>query len=153
MQMTGIIGERETRITQSLYTMGMLRSAYWLSWITWEAAYSFLITWVTIGFGAMVQLDFFLQNSVGNTFFTIFLFQLAMLGFAFTLSALIRKTSTAIVIGFAIFILGWIFQVVTVFGVSNHDPLKNRVWLLRDCPSGHTSQPDSPPKIAIKELK
>ena len=111
LQMTGIIGERENKITQSLSTMGMLRSAYWLSWITWESCFAFIITWVTIAFGAAVQLDFFLDNSVGNTFFTLFLFQLAMMGFAFVLSALIRKSSQAVILGFVIFITGWIFQV------------------------------------------
>lgn len=109
--MTGIVGERESRITQALSTMGMTRSAYWLSWITWEAFMSFIVAWVTVGFGAAVQLDFFLENSVGNTFFALFLFQLAMLGFAFMLAAFLRKSSTAIILGFCIFIVGWIFQV------------------------------------------
>ena len=109
--MTGIISERENKITRALYTMGMMRSAYWMSWIVWEAAFSFLITWITIAFGAAIQLDFFLKNSVGNTFFTLFLFQLAMLGFAFLLTACIRKSSVAIILSFVIFIIGWIFQV------------------------------------------
>lgn len=111
MQMTGIISEREGKITRSLYTMGMMRSAYWASWIAWEATFSFFITWVTIAFGAAIQLDFFLENSVGLTFFALFLFQLAMLGFAFLLSSCIRKSTVAIILSFVIFIIGWIFQV------------------------------------------
>jgi hypothetical protein len=109
--MLSIISEREAKITQALYTMGMMRSAYWLSWITWEAIQGLVVTLCTIAFGAAIQLDFFLKNSFGNTFFTLFLFQLAMLGFAFTLAAVIRKTSTAIIIGFVVFTIGWIFQV------------------------------------------
>lgn len=103
--------ERETKIAQSLFTMGMLRSAYWLSWIAWEVIMSLIVTWVAIAFGAIVQLDFFLDNSVGLTFFSLFLFQLAMLGFAFTLASFLRKSSVAVFLGIAVFITGWIFQV------------------------------------------
>ena len=109
--MTGILMEREAKITQSLFTMGMLRSAYWLSWIAWETTMSLIVTLITIAFGAIVQLDFFLKNSFGLTFFALLLFQLAMLGFAFTLAAFLRKSSVAVFLGIAVFITGWVFQV------------------------------------------
>ena len=111
LQMTGILMEREAKITQSLFTMGMLRSAYWLSWIAWETIMSLVVTLITIAFGAIVQLDFFLKNSFGLTFFALLLFQLAMLGFAFTLAAFLRKSSVAVFLGIAVFITGWVFQV------------------------------------------
>lgn len=93
--------------------MGMYRSAYWLSWIAWEMIAATIVTFVTIAFGAILQLDFFLKNSVGNTFFALWLFQLAMLGFALFLSALVRRTSAAVILGFVVFIIGFIFQVRT----------------------------------------
>ena len=111
VQMTSVIGERETKVTQALQTMGMMRSAYWLSWITWETLLSFVITMITIAFGAACQINFFLKNAFGNVFFTLFTFQLAMVGFAYFVASFIRKTSTAISLGFAIFLIGFVFQV------------------------------------------
>ena len=111
VQMTSVIGERETKVTQALQTMGMMRSAYWLSWITWEVLLSFFIVMIAMAFGAAVQINFFLKNAFGNVFFTLFTFQLAMVGFAYFVASFIRKTSTAISLGFAIFLIGFVFQV------------------------------------------
>jgi hypothetical protein len=108
MQLSGVVTERETKIVQSLHTMGMYRSAYWLSWIVWESMFTLLVTLLTIAFGAAVQIDFFRKNSVGNTFFILWLFQLAMVGFAFFLSSMIRKSSAATLLGFLIFIIGFV---------------------------------------------
>jgi uncharacterized membrane protein YhaH (DUF805 family) len=63
--MTSIIGERESKVTQALQTMGMLRSAYWLSWLTWEILLSLVIALIAMAFGAAVQIDFFLKNAFG----------------------------------------------------------------------------------------
>lgn len=64
MQMTSVIGERETKVTQALETMGMMRSAYWMSWITWEILLSFFIVMIAIAFGAACQINFFIKNGV-----------------------------------------------------------------------------------------
>jgi hypothetical protein len=111
VQMTSVIGERESKVTQALQTMGMMRSAYWLSWISWEVMLSFLVVLIAIAFGAACQINFFIKNAFGNVFFTLFTFQLAMCGFAYFVAAFIRKTSTAISLGFAIFLIGFVFQV------------------------------------------
>lgn len=116
VQLSGVVGERETKIVQSLHTMGMYRSAYWLSWIIWESIFALLVTLLTIAFGAAVQIDFFKKNSFGNTFFVLWLFQLAMVGFAFFLSSLIRKSSAATILGFFVFIVGFICQVRHPYG-------------------------------------
>lgn len=111
MQMTSVIGERETKVTQALQTMGMMRSAYWLSWITWEILLSFVIVLIAMAFGATCQINFFLKNAFGVVFFTLFTFQLAMVGFAYFVASFLRKTSTAISLGFTIFLIGFVFQV------------------------------------------
>ena len=109
--MTGIITERENKLTQALATMGMYQSAYWASWITWEFAFSTIITLLSITFGAMFQFDFFLNNSFGIVFFVLLMFQLGMVGLAFLLATFVRKSTVAIIFGFVVFLVGWIVQV------------------------------------------
>lgn len=111
VQMTGLIGERETKVTQALTTIGMMRSSYWLSWMVWEVLLAFFVTLISMAFGAICQIDFFLKNSFGNVFFTLFFFQLAMVGFAFFLASFIRKSSMAISLGFVLFLIGFAFSV------------------------------------------
>jgi uncharacterized membrane protein YhaH (DUF805 family) len=109
--MTAILSERETKVTQALYTMGMMRSAYWWSWITWEAVMALVLSLIAIAFGSAIQIDFFLNNSFGLIFLTLFMFQLAMVGFAFLMAAFIKRSSSAITLGFTLFLVGFIFQV------------------------------------------
>lgn len=59
----------------------------------------------------------FLRNSYGLLFMLFFLFELAMSGIAYMLTAFISKAQTAMYTGFAIFLIGWITQTVVIFGV------------------------------------
>jgi hypothetical protein len=111
VQMTGIVTERENKLTQAMTGMGLLQSAYWLSWVTWEVTMAFIISLLHRIAGAAFQIDFFLQNSFGNTFLVLFLFQLAMTGLAFLFASFLRKSTVAIILGYAVFLLGWIMQV------------------------------------------
>ncbi|PSC73682.1 ABC transporter A family member 2 [Micractinium conductrix] len=114
--LSGIVAEREQGLRQALKTMGMLESAFWLSWLAVEVLAAVLFALLLIAFGAMFQFQFFLINSFGLVFLLFFLFQLAMTSFSFMVSTMISKSSTAVVIGFVLFLIGWIFQTVVVFG-------------------------------------
>lgn len=59
------------------------------------------------------QFDLFLRNSFALVFLTFFLFQLAMSSLAFLLSTLLSKAASGTNLGFAIFIVGWIMQVIS----------------------------------------
>lgn len=128
MQMTALIGERESKVTQALTTIGMLRSSYWLSWIVWEIVLAVFVTLISMAFGAAVQIDFFLKNSFGVVFFTLFLFQLAMVGFAYFLASFIRKSSLAISLGFVIFLVGFVFSVRFRLAGSHPFPCWRKVY-------------------------
>lgn len=110
-----MVAERERGLRQALKTSGMLDSAFWLSWAAVELAISIIFTLLTIAFGAMFQFKYFLNNSFAVVFLLFLLFQWAMVGVAFLLSTLISKTSTAINLGFVIFILGWVLQTAIAF--------------------------------------
>ena len=115
LQLSSVVAEREKGLRQALKTSGMLDSAFWISWTVVELAISVLFTLFTIAFGAMFQFKFFLHNSFAVVFLLFLLFQWAMVGFAYILSTMISKTSTAINLGFVIFILGWILQTAIAF--------------------------------------
>lgn len=59
----------------------------------------------------------FLNNNYGLLWMLFFLFQLPMSTIAYVLTAVIRKSQTAMYAGFAIFLIGWITQTVVIFGV------------------------------------
>jgi hypothetical protein len=60
--------------------------------------------------GLILQFDLFLENNYGLLFFLFFLFQAAMSSLAMFCSSLLAKTQTAVYLGFAVFILGWVMQ-------------------------------------------
>jgi hypothetical protein len=64
--------------SQAMSIMGLYESAYWLSWLTWEAFLTLISALFTVLFGMMFQFDFFLNNSFGILFLLFFLFQLNM---------------------------------------------------------------------------
>lgn len=65
-----------------------------------------------------LQFDLFLRNSFALVFLTFFLFQLAMSSLAFLLSTLLSKAASGTNLGFAIFIIGWIMQVIVSYPFS-----------------------------------
>lgn len=114
--LSSVVAERERGLRQALKTTGMMDSSFWLSWLVVELAISVFFTLFTIAFGAMFQFRYFLNNSFAVVFLLFLLFQWAMVGVAFLLSTMISKTSTAINLGFVIFIFGWVLQTAIVFG-------------------------------------
>lgn len=115
-QISSLITEKELKLRQAMNMMGLYDSAYWLSWLTWEGFLSLLSALFLVLFGMMFQFDFFLNNGFAVVFLVFFLFQLNMIGFAFMLSPFISKSSSATTVGFSIFIVGFLTQLVTVFG-------------------------------------
>ncbi|KAL3528348.1 hypothetical protein ACH5RR_007670 [Cinchona calisaya] len=115
-QISALIAEKELKLRQAMTMMGLYDTAYWLSWLTWEGIITFLSSLFTLLFGMMFQFDFFLHNSFAVVFLLFFLFQLNMIGFAFMLSAFISKSSSSTTVGFSVYIIGSMTQLVTAFG-------------------------------------
>lgn len=63
---------------QAMTMMGLFDTAYWLSWISWEALLIFFSSTLIVIFGMMFQFDFFLRNNVIVVGLLFFLFQLTM---------------------------------------------------------------------------
>ncbi|XP_010931289.1 ABC transporter A family member 2 isoform X2 [Elaeis guineensis] len=132
-QISSLVAEKELRLRQAMSIMGLYESAYWLSWLTWEAFLTLLAALFTVLFGMMFQFDFFLNNSFAVLFVMFFLFQLNMVAFAFMISTFISKSSAATTVGFSIFIVGFLTQLVTTFGFPYTDSFSKTyrvIWSL-----------------------
>lgn len=115
-QIGSLVTEKELKLRQAMAIMGLYDTAYWVSWLIWEALLAFLSALFTVLFGMMFRFDFFLHNSFALVFLVFFMFQFTMIGFAFTLATFISKASAATTVGFSMFIVGFLTQMVTVFG-------------------------------------
>ncbi|KAL6583951.1 ATP-binding cassette sub- A member 2 [Orobanche minor] len=132
-QISSLVTEKELKLRQAMTMMGLYDTAYWLSWLTWEGIVVLLSSFFTVLFGMMFQFDFFLHNSFAVVFLLFTLFQLNMTGFAFMLSAFISKSSSSTTVGFFIFIIGFVSQLVTTFGFpysDNYSDTYRIVWSL-----------------------
>lgn len=130
LQLGDLVYEKEKGLRQALRTMGMSDSAYWLSWLTWQVVINFLSTIALIVTGLIMQFDIFIENDFGISFMVIFLFEMAMTGMAVPLSAMVKKSQTATNLGFIIFLVGWIIQIVIAFGF----PYTTGFWYVPDPP-------------------
>ncbi|KAF3340483.1 ABC transporter A family member 2-like isoform X1 [Carex littledalei] len=115
-QISSLVTEKELKLRRAMSMMGLYESAYWLSWFTWEAMLTLISALLTLLFGIMFQFPFFKNNSFVVLFLLFFLFQLNMISFAFVISTLISKASSATTVGFSIFIIGFLTQLVTTIG-------------------------------------
>ncbi|CAK9263325.1 unnamed protein product, partial [Sphagnum jensenii] len=116
IQISNLVLEKEMRLRQMMTTMGLMDSAYWLTWLLWEVVLVFVSSLLVVCFGMLFQFEFFLHNNFGVLFFLFFMFSFNMISFAFMLSTFISKSSSATTVGFFFFIIGWLTELVTVFG-------------------------------------
>ncbi|XP_059638775.1 ABC transporter A family member 2-like [Cornus florida] len=129
-QISSLIAEKELKLRQAMTVMGLYDTAYWLSWLTWEGIITFLSSLITVLFGMMFQFDFFLKNSFAVVFLLFFLFQFNMVGFAFMLSAFISKSSSSTTVGYSIFIVGFLTQLVTSFGFPYNGKFSSNYFII-----------------------
>ncbi|QCE13964.1 ATP-binding cassette [Vigna unguiculata] len=116
LQISSLVTEKELKLRQSMTMMGLYDFAYWSSWLIWETVVTILSSLLIVLFGMMFQFSFFLKNSFAVLFIFFFLFELNMTGLAFMLSAFIKKSSSATTMGFSIFIVGFLTQLVVQAG-------------------------------------
>jgi ABC-type multidrug transport system ATPase subunit len=114
-QMGNLAGEKELGLRQALRTMGMRDSAYWLSWLVFDSAFALVTSLLIVAFGLVLRFEFFLRNDLALVLALFWLFCLAMTAFAYFLSAFLHRSQSAVYAGFAVFLVGWIFQGVQAF--------------------------------------
>eukprot|EP00210_Caulerpa_lentillifera_P000918 g888.t1 len=116
-QTNAMVAEKQSGMKQALRTMGMLDSAYWSSWAVWEISLNLFTSLLNVVFGLIFQFKFFLENNFFLVFLLLFLFQLSMVGVGFVMASLISRVVVATLIGFMIFITGWVTFTVQQFDI------------------------------------
>ncbi|XP_071902445.1 ABC transporter A family member 9-like [Coffea arabica] len=114
-RINSLVLEKELKLRQTMSIMGLYDSAYWASWFIWEGFMAFLTSLLIVAFGTMFRDDVFMKNNIFLVFLLFFLFMISMVSFAFMISTLLSKSSSATTVGF--FILA--FGLVTVASVSS----------------------------------
>ncbi|EKX32324.1 hypothetical protein GUITHDRAFT_82405 [Guillardia theta CCMP2712] len=116
IQMNEIVLEKEQKLRQVLSSMGLTEVAYWLSWHIYQSSMAFIYSLLLTLFGLMFQFDIFKKNDFGVLFLTFWLFEQSMIGLAFMLGAFLRRAEQAVTVGFALFLIAFIFFFVITFG-------------------------------------
>ncbi|CAN8251970.1 unnamed protein product [Cochlearia groenlandica] len=133
LQLGSLVTEKELKLRQAMTMMGVFDTAYWLSWLIWEGILTVVSSLSLVLFGMMFRFDFFLKNSFVVVFLLFLLFQLNMISLAFVLSTFISKASSATTVGFLVFLVGFITQIVTTTGFpysSEHSVYRRVIWSL-----------------------
>jgi ABC-type lipoprotein export system ATPase subunit len=91
-------------------------TSYWLSWHLYQSALAFINALLIYCFGCIFQFKIFLKNDFGVMLLTFWLHGQAMVGLAFIASTVLARSTQAVAMGFATFLIGFvIFFMVGLF--------------------------------------
>ena len=119
-----IVGEKETRVREAMFIMGLSRSSYYLSWF-----FTFMALYVPSALLATVTAIVFIFN--GSNFLLIliyiYLFMLSSFSFSFFLSSFFARAKTAQLVGLIV----WFATGLVPFamGLMANIPLAALRWL------------------------
>lgn len=119
--------EKELKLRESMRVMGLLDSAYWLSWSLVNVFMALIASLLLCGAGAAFQFGFFLNNDFLTYFLLFFLFGISMVPVAFVVSTLLDSASTATTLGFVIFLVGSLIQFFSPVIYQETGPLPAKI--------------------------
>ena len=91
-------------------------TSYWLSWHFYQSALAFVNALLIYCFGCIFQFKIFLKNDFGVVLLTFWLHGQAMVGLAFIASTVLARSTQAVAMGFATFLVGFVvFFMVGLF--------------------------------------
>lgn len=108
VQIVLVVTEKEKKLRDSMRQMGMIDSAYWVSWHIVFTVTNTIMVLLLILCGAILQLEFFLENNFFVYFFMLWLTAQAFTSFALFVAAFFRKTESARNFALLFFILSMI---------------------------------------------
>lgn len=110
--LTDIVAEKETKLRVGMKMMGLSNAAYWASWYTHGLMFVLLVTGIQYLAGLACGYTFFTHSNAFAVLALFWTFGIAMLTVAFFLSTVISSTKTAQTVGYAIILVGFVFQSV-----------------------------------------
>ena len=95
IQLTFVVMEKEKKLRAAMAQMGLSRAAYWISWFLASTVNNVVVVLLLCGFGAAIQMEFFLENGFDVYFTLFFLTATSFSLLAFFFSTLIRSALAA----------------------------------------------------------
>jgi hypothetical protein len=150
--LSDLVGEKEQRLRLGLQLMGARGSAYWLSWFVWSIVMNSVANAVLILSGFAFQISFFTNTNIFVLFFLFGSFGLSCVcmamgcryiflhthylqrvisppslppSFLVECSAMINSQRTAQTVGYAVVLIGFVFQSVLQSGYGCVFTLQN----------------------------
>ncbi|KAG2491877.1 hypothetical protein HYH03_009829 [Edaphochlamys debaryana] len=108
--LTSMVTERESGVRGALTAMGLRDVAHWVSWVLPEALLTAAHAALLLGAAAAMRLTLATGNDPALLFLLLWGGELAMSSVALLLSALLRKASAAVPVGFAVYVIAWALQ-------------------------------------------
>lgn len=108
-----IINEKETKIKEAMLMMGLTRSAYWLSWITYYGIVYLIITIIN----TIISAGIFKYSNPGIIFITLLLYAYACMCFSLLISVIFSKSRSGVLVGLMLFFISYFIS----FAVDDQD--------------------------------
>ena len=139
IQLTFVVMEKEKKLRAAMAQMGLNRGAYWLSWFLACTVINVAVVLFLCGFGAAIQMEFFLENSFDVYFTLFFLTTTSFTLLAFFFSTLISTTDVARSFGIFWYIMTFISVPVLTFiyfysGKDSYRDIINGLGLINAAP-------------------
>lgn len=112
VSLTQVVAEKESNLLAHMRTMGLFESAYWLSWLLYFSIIMMVAAILVYIGGLICQLPFFTGTNGGVIIVSFFLYGVSMECLALLLSSFIGRVKIANTVGFLLFALGLIVQLV-----------------------------------------
>lgn len=124
-QVGNILVEKEKHLVDSMRQMGMMDTAYWLSWIITNTASNTLMVLILIAFGCIFNLELFLENAFGLTFFMLWLTSMGLTATAFLFSSFTHRAATGRSIALAFFLINYFGASIAMIFYQDPNPTYN----------------------------
>jgi ABC-type multidrug transport system ATPase subunit len=124
--LTEVVSEKESKLRVGMKMMGLSNAAYWSSWYTHGFMWVFVITGIQYLAGLACGYTFFTRSNAFSVLALFWTFGIAMMTVAFFISTLISSSKTAQTVGYAVILVGFVFQAVLN---SLNGALVDMLWL------------------------
>ena len=119
-----LVEEKETRMKQTLFILGVKPWAHWLSWVVFNVGFFFFVSaLLTVLLGARIA-----QNSDKTILFGfVMTFSLCVLSFAFFVSSFFSRAKLASILGPLLF-FGTLLPRYVFLGTMQEEGLREKIW-------------------------
>ncbi|KAH9249876.1 hypothetical protein BASA81_012367 [Batrachochytrium salamandrivorans] len=106
--LTSVVSEKENHLVEAMRQMGLLNSAYWMSWILSATITNSIMVLLLVAFGNIFQFELFLKSDNQLILTILWLSAMSFTAFALFMSAFLQRAETARLLGIVIFIVTFI---------------------------------------------